>query len=401
MNVLSEIELHYSENICRLASEIHKNPELSMHETLTTALITKTLQSLNIEILDIGLETGVAGLLSTGKSGPTIALRADIDAINQTEQTDREDKSRFPGIMHGCGHDTHTAGLLGAAMLLSSIRSRLAGDVVFLFQPAEEPLSGARYMIEHGLFDRVRPKALFGLHNYPEIPVGSIGVKLGQLMSFKDEFTVIIHGSGGHSSMPEKNIDPILPAAAIIQALHSVVSRNVSPLKSAVLSVCYINAGTPANLVVNEAVISGNLRTLDPEVRDRALERIRRICTDIASGYECTADLQLNVKALGVINGPDMYQLARRAATAVFGEDHIVDPPVSLASEDFSMYGRYVPSFFYFLGSGTPGKPVYSWHNARFCADSHTPVFGAALLSQSVLVAQDIDIDLSGDNPLN
>lgn len=379
----------FGEQLHRLLSDLHSHPELSWEETRTTQHILSALGQLpGVEILDIGAKTGAVARLAGG-SGPAVALRADIDAIPQHEAVDRPDRSVWEGKMHACGHDIHTVSLLGAAMALCKAREQLRGDVYFVFQPAEEALSGARYLTEDcRLFDAIHPRAMFGLHNYPELPVGTVGVKEGILMSFKDVFEMRFIGRSGHSSMPQKNIDPIVAAAAFIQSAQTITSRNVGPLESAVVSICQVHAGTPRNLVVDDVLLSGNIRTLDEAVRKRVLRRFEQIARGTAEAYECRLELDLHPIVPGVDNGREMYEIALAAARASLGEAAVAVPPVNLASEDFSVYGQYVPTFFYFLGSGAPGRPLYSWHNACFYPDERTPVYGAALLAQSVLSAQ-------------
>ena len=188
--------------------------------------------------------------------------------------------------------------------------------------------------------------------------------------------------------MPQKNIDPIVAAAAFIQSVQTITSRNVGPLEAAVVSICQVHAGTPRNLVVDDVLLSGNIRTLDEAVRERVLQHFQQIAHGTAEAYECQLKLDMHPIVPGVNNPHDMYEIALSAAKASLGEEAIAVPPVNLASEDFSIYAQHVPAFFYFLGSGAPGRPLYSWHNAHFYPDERTPVYGAALLAQSVLSAQ-------------
>ena len=382
-------EASFGRQLLDIEADLHSHPELSWEETRTTQKIVEILRGLpGIELIDTGAKTGAVARLAGGP-GPAIALRADIDAIPQHEEVRRPDVSLYDGKMHGCGHDIHTTSLLGAAMALCQRRSDLRGDVYFIFQPAEELLTGAEYLVEKcGLFQKIHPAAIFGLHNYPELPVGTAGVKLGQLMSYKDVFELRFVGRSGHSSTPQKNIDPIVAAAAFIQAVQTIVSRNVGPLDQAVVSIYQVHAGSPGSMVVEDALVTGNIRTLDETVRQRVLQRFEQIAKGTAETYECQLQLDLHPIVPGVNNSPEMYQIARAAAAASLGEPAVETPPVNLASEDFSIYSRYAPSFFYFLGSGTPGREVYLWHSAHFHGDERAPIYGAALLAQSVLTAQ-------------
>ena len=382
-------EQHFGARLRAIAADLHSHPELSFEETRTTQKILETLRALpGVEVLAVGAKTGAVARLAGGP-GPAVALRADIDAIPQHEAVQRPDASVYEGKMHACGHDTHTASLLGAAMALCRRKSALRGDVYFVFQPAEEALSGAKYLVEQcGLFQAIHPAAMFGLHNYPELPLGTVGVKQGQLMSYKDVFELRFVGRSGHSSMPQKNIDPIVAAAAFIQSVQTITSRNVGPLEAAVVSICQVHAGTPRNLVVDDVLLSGNIRTLDEDVRARVLRRFEQIARGTADAYECRLEMDVHPIVPGVNNPPELYRIALAAAGASLGEEAVTQPPVNLASEDFSVYARHVPAFFYFLGSGAPGRPLYSWHNAHFHPDERTPIYGAALLAQSVLSAQ-------------
>lgn len=382
-----EINKKYGVKIRAIASDFHRHPELSMQEHRTSEKIRDLLRAGGAEIVDIGNTTGVVGLIRGG-SGPLIALRADIDAIRQTEPSDVPGRSLTPGVMHACGHDVHAAGLLGAAMILTDLKQKLTGDVLLIFQPAEETLSGARYLTDHGLFDRFSPAAIFGLHNLPELPVGTIGVRKGPVMAYKDGFSIRLTGRSGHTSAPQKNIDPTVAIASLILALQTVVSRNVGPLDQAVLSICSIRSGEPFTTTVDDAVITGNIRTLDTGVRDRILERVRTLAVSTSAAFECAADIDIHSITPGVVNSDKLFEVARAAAVSLVGEKNTVTPPVSLASEDFAVLSENHSAFFYFLGAGTPGRPAYGWHSAGFRADAAAPVYGAALLARSVFEAQ-------------
>ena len=387
MSLYDRINTAYGGRIRALASQLHRHPELGFQEYDTTALIKREAAALGVEPLELGLETGFVGLIHGG-DGAGIALRADIDAIRQTEEAQRPDRSETQGLMHGCGHDTHCAGLLGAAMYLSEHREQLSGDVLLIFQPAEELLGGAKYLLDHGLWERFWPAEVMGLHNLPQLPVGTVGLRSGPLMAYKDGFQIRYLGRSGHTSTPQKNVDPTVAIAALVMALQTVVSRNVGPLEQAVVTVCSISSGQPFTTTVDDAVITGNIRTLDPEVRRRVLERVRAIAEFTASAYGCVPETDIHQITAGVINSEALLPTARAAAEAVFGAENVALPSVNLASEDFSLLSQGKEAFFYFLGSGIPGEQPVLWHNPCFHAHPDTPVYGAALLAQSVLEAQ-------------
>ena len=385
---MNAVRAKYGDEIRGIARQMHMRPELGLEEHETTAMIRKRMTQLGLEEIDLGLDTGAVFVLRSGKGGPSIGLRADIDALTQTEQSDRPDCSRINGVMHACGHDVHTAGLIGAAMLLAEQKDKLCGDVVFLFQPAEETLRGAKLMIERGLFSRVHIDMLFGLHNSPRIPVGSVGVRLGNLMAAKDMYRARITGKGGHSSAPHRNIDPIIAACAAVQGVHSIISRNIDPLQSAVISVGYLHGGNPEDMVVDEAEFSGSIRSHAAQSRKTVLERLEQVVTGTALAYGCKSEFTSNSIVPAVDNPAELYPIAQRAAALIVGKENVVEPEVNMASEDFALFARQAPGFFYFLGSGTPGARNYGWHNPKFAADPETPIYGAALLAQSVLCAQ-------------
>lgn len=384
------IRSRFGDAITTLSQDLHSHPELGLKECATTARICEVLDRLGIERIDLGVATGAVGILRTGKQGPVVGLRADIDALSQQEETNRPDRSKIEGVMHACGHDVHTAGLLGAAMALADMRAQLSGDVVFVFQPAEEMLTGARLLIEAGLFHKAPMDFMFGLHNTPHLPVGTVGIREGHLMAAKDAYRARMIGRGGHSSAPHKNIDPILAAAAAVQGVHTIVSRNVGPLSSAVVNVSYLSGGSELDLIVNDAVFGGTIRTHEESVRSRVLERLETITCSTAEAYGCQPEFSHTPITPAVVNPERFIPIARQAAIMTAGEDCIVTPPLNMASEDFALYSERVPSFFYFLGSGTPGVRNYSWHNPRFCAHEETPLYGAALLANSVLAAQEM-----------
>lgn len=367
--------------------QIHRHPETSWEEFETTRYIRSILSQIEgVEIAELGLKTGVVASLKGSKPGECVALRADIDAIDVVERWPSSCMSEAEGKGHLCGHDFHTAALLGVAMLLSEQRDRLHGEVVFVFQPAEETTDGAQYVIEHGLFERFGIKGIFGLHNRPEVETGKVVVHTGPLMAAKVNFSVVVHGVGGHGSMPHRCVDPIVCAAAIVQAVLTIPSRNVDPMSSLVLSICSIHGGTPKNLIVDHVEMTGSMRYHDAEVGRRAMTRLRTVIEATAASFECQAEFRVDAEVDAVVHTPQMASIARRVAVRIFGEDSVIDAMPCMATEDFSAYLRHVPGFFYWVGCRKPDEAVYAWHNDMFHVDEDALPYASRLLSESAVV---------------
>ena len=336
-------------------------------------------------ILSLPVETGVIARIEGTQGGPEIMLRADIDALPQTEEYESPYKSQNPGVMHACGHDFHTAALLGAALLIGRAAEdgNLKGSVDFVFQPAEEGTTGARMLIDAGLFDLIHPDYCFGMHNWPSVKSGSIVCRKGPLMAAKRNFEIRLFGAGGHGSMPHLNIDPIVCAAAVVQTLQTVVSRNINPLDSVVLSVNMISGGSPVNLVVDKVMMKATIRSLSEEALDRAIERVETIVAKTADAYECRSEIVWNERIPAVWNSAEMTEKAA-ACVKELGLT-IADAPPSLASEDFALYRNFVPSFFYWTGSSAKDeKTVEELHRPNFHTDDAALRTAAELYAASV-----------------
>ena len=377
------------QRILAFKRDLHMHPELSLQEHRTTERIRQFLNSIpSCRILPLPVETGVLARIEGRGEGPEVLLRADIDALPQTEEIDSPWKSQTPGVMHACGHDFHTAALLRAALLLEEAKSRgeLAGTVDLLFQSAEEGTIGAALLIDAGLFQRIHPDYCFGLHNWPSVRSGRIVCHEGVLMSAKRNFEIRIHGAGGHGSMPHLNIDPIVCAAAVVQSLQTVVSRNTNPLDSVVLSINRIEGGSPVNLVVDQVMMKATIRSLSESALDRGIERVKTIVENTARAYECRSEILWSKRIPAVYNSPEMTRLARRCAAQTDWE--VTDAPPSLASEDFALYRAHVPSFFYWVGSTArdESRPE-ELHRPRFHTDDNVLAGAAELLALSALTA--------------
>lgn len=374
------------QEILAFKRDMHMHPELSGAEFETTQKIRSFMESHDdFEVLDLPVETGLIARICGDIEGPEIMLRADIDALPQNEAYESEWKSVVPGVMHACGHDFHTSALLGASLLLAKAKKegQLRGIVDLVFQPAEEGTTGARKMINAGLFDLIRPEAVFGMHNWPSVETGKVVCREGALMSAKCNFEIRIFGSGGHGSMPHLNVDPIVCSGAVIQSLQSIVSRNISPLDNIVLSINMIEGGRPANIVADQVMMKATVRSLSEEALDRAIERVKAIVEQTAFAYECRAEIIWSERIPLVYNSPEMTAYAREVAAAAGCE--LSDAPPSLASEDFALYRQFAPSFFYWTGSTAKGDPVEDLHRPQFHTDDSALYHAAALYAASVL----------------
>lgn len=382
--MLLQAQLNLDELI-EIRRHLHQYPEISFNEVETSKYITHKLTEMGAEFVDLGLKTGVVGLIRGSRPGPTIALRADIDALPIHEEADVEYKSKYSGVMHACGHDVHAACLLGAAKLLVAQKNNLCGNVKLLFQPAEESDEGAKYLIEMGAMDDV--KAIFGLHNAPEIPVGQIGIKSGPLMAATDRIVIKISGVGGHGAQPQNTKDPIVATAAIIQALQTIVSRNVSPMDSAVVSCCSIHGGNAYNVIPEQVEVMGTVRTFDPKLREIMPEKIQTLVSQIASGLGTTAVLEYYKDLPALINPEELISFCKNSANKIFEEQNVICPIPSMGGEDFAIYQQQVPGVFLFLGVGNKARGIDKpWHSPYFVVDEQGIAYGVAMLAQ---LAQD------------
>lgn len=381
-----KLKEQYEQELIEIRRHLHMNPELSLKEFKTTKFIKDKLTALGIEIIDMGLETGLVGLLRGSQDGPTIALRGDIDALPIQELNDVAYKSKNDGIMHACGHDIHTASVLGAAMILSQIRDEIKGNVMFVFQPAEEINYGAKLMVSKGLFTDVKADLVFGVHNNPEIPWGKIAIKKGGLMAAVDTIRFKVTGKGGHGALPQATRDPITAASAMIVNLQSIVSRNVHPLNPAVISIGSFHAGEANNVIPELVEITGTVRSFEPEVRKMLSERIKEVLETTAKAYMVEVELEYIFDLPAVYNENELTDLAYKATAEIVGEDMIVDPTPSMGGEDFSIFTEKIPGFFFWLGVGNKDKDMnYVWHNPRFDGDDRAIINASAVMSNMVL----------------
>ncbi len=373
---------------------LHRHPELSLVEYETNCFLKEKFIALGLEIIDLGMDTGFAALLRGASPGKLVAIRADIDAIAVQESPDNPVRSQIDGVMHACGHDFHATCALGAAMLLTEQRERMHGDVVFFIQPAEEITRGAVAMLEHGLLDKLPApvSALFGLHCEPRIPTGKVISATEYASAAKTNFRITLHGTAGHSGSPHKYNDVIVAGAAVINGIQTIVSRNNDPLKNLVCAVHTVNAGDLESFVTDTMKMTGTIRAFDEDVLQMAEVRLREIVEATAKAYQCSCDMELIPEVPPQINHPDILSAAREACAVVFGEENILtEGPAFMGAEDFAVFGKQIPSHFYWLGTGFKGRENATHHHSNFSVDYDAIPFGVALLAQSVLQAMQAD----------
>lgn len=361
--------------IVAIRHDLHAHPQTCYEETYASGVVQRELAKLGIEFrAGLAGGTGVLGYLpatSNPASAPTIALRADMDALPITEETGVPYASTFPGKMHACGHDGHTSILIGVAHALAALPER-PNNVLFVFQPAEEGGAGGRRMVEDGcLSGRVlgnKADFMFGLHGWTTVRLGRVESRVGPMMAATDEFIITVRGQGGHAAAPQTTIDPVVVSAHIVTALQSIVARNTDPFASVVVTVGEIHAGTAHNVIPMEAMLHGTIRTLSPELRGETVARVKRVATQVAAAFGATADVVHNEGYPVTANHPEALAKFMAAATAVLGADNVSDEAVpTMGGEDFSYYGAECPSCFYQLGLIPHGKDSYpSVHTPHF-----------------------------------
>lgn len=387
MNLIPELAAS-KEALTKIRHQLHAFPELAYEEHQTAALVANVLRECGVEVhCGIG-GTGVVGLIRGGSSSRMIALRADMDALPIAEANAFEHRSRTTGVMHACGHDGHTVMLLGAAQYLAATRA-FDGSVVLVFQPAEEGKGGAAAMIADGLFERFPVNAIFGLHNWPGMPLGRFGISPGPVMASADRFDIAITGRGAHAAMPHQGSDTILAGAQLVSALQRVTARGVDPLDSAVVSVTTFHGGEAYNVMPDRVALCGTVRALRNTTRDLVLDSVQRICDGIALAHE----VRINLSWKGgyypaTINTPNEAESCRLAAESIVGTAGVEwAPPPSMGSEDFSFYLAHKPGCYVWLGNGpTQGGCVL--HNPTYDFNDELLVTGASYwvrLAESVL----------------
>jgi amidohydrolase len=361
---------------------LHAHPELSFEEVETSRFVEETLRSFDGLELSRPTPTSVVASLRGSRPGKVLALRADMDALPIQEETELEFASTRPGVMHACGHDGHTAMLLGAAKLLAARRDELAGEVRFLFQHAEEkPPGGARQLVDAGVVDGV--DLVVGAHLASIQAAGKVGCRAGPIAAAADAFSAVIRGQGGHAAMPHRTLDPVVVAAQVVTNLQQLVSRTVDPLRSAVVSVTRFHAGTADNIIPEAVELGGTVRTFDPEVRTAVREGLERVMRGVTEAHGATFTLEYVDGYAAVVNDEEAAGRVEAAARATLGDDAIMEADPIMGGEDFSAYLEKAPGAFFWVGAGHEG--AFPHHHPRFTIDETAFRPGIAVFVRTAL----------------
>jgi amidohydrolase len=375
MAILSADVQELERRLVELRRELHRQPELSWKEEGTARRVRTFLEEVGLSVRGPLARTGLVADIGGGPR--TVMLRADLDALPIQEESTAPYASAVPGVMHACGHDGHTA--MGAVAARVLARRRLPGRVRMLFQPAEEGEGGAQACVADGVMDGV--DEVYGVHLWNELPAGVLGVKAGPLMAAVDRLRIVIHGRGGHGAQPHRAADPVVAACHVVLALQTVVSREISPVHPAVLTIGSLRGGEAFNVIPDEVVLLGTLRTFDAEVRSSLPGRIERIASGVAGGLGCRATVEVKNGNPAVINHERAAEIARRAAVAVVGEQNVVSPEPTMGGEDMAIYFEQAPGCFVFVGSRNPAKGFdQPHHSPRFDFDEDALAIGTEFL---------------------
>jgi amidohydrolase len=364
-----------------LRRDLHRHPELAFNEVRTASVVADRLSAAGLRVRQGVATTGVVGVLSGGRPGPTVLVRADIDGLPIQEATGAAYASEHPGVMHACGHDGHTAIALVVAELLASRRAELPGTLVFAFQPAEEIAAGAQPMIDAGIMADPKVDTVVGLHLWNDLSVGTVALRQGPAFASMDEIIINVEGRGGHGAIPHKAADPIVAAAHIVTALQTIVSRETSPLESAVVTIATIHAGTAFNIIPGSVEMRGTVRAFSEEVRERTLRRIDQIAAGTAAALGAAATLEVRFGCPVVVNDAAVTDAVRAVAARAVGEGSVVEMVPTMGSDDVAYFLRRAPGCYFLVGSSNHARGLDgAHHHPRFDFDEDALVIGAKVL---------------------
>ena len=371
------------DEMVQMRRDFHRHPELGFNEIRTSGIIAERLQELGLEVQRGFGETGVVGILEGSQDGPTVMLRFDMDALPIQEEGDVSFVSRNDGVMHACGHDGHVTIGLTTAKIMARYRDKLHGRLKFVFQPAEEGLGGAFAMIADGVLENPRPDVAFAMHVWTPEPYGKVRVVSGPCMSSSSVFTLTVQGRGGHGAAPHLATDPVLAAAQIVSALQSIVSRNIDPQESVVVSIGQFTAGTTFNVIPDKAILKGTVRSYNNELHRQIYRRILEMATKMADAYSCTATMETIAIVQAVVNAEEPTAVVREAAVKIMGEDNI-STRRTMASEDMGFFLDEVPGCYFFVGARNEEKGyTYPHHHPKFNFDERAMIEGVAIMAES------------------
>ena len=365
--------------------DFHRHPELGFQEHRSAGLIAERLHELGYQVQEGVATTGVVGLLEGGRPGPVVMVRFDMDALPITEETEAAYASQNPGVMHACGHDAHMALGLGVATLMGRRRDAMAGTLKLVFQPGEEGMNGAETMVADGVLENPRPDVFLATHVWNDAPVGTVNVSPGAVMAAAEKWACTVRGNGGHGAMPHQTVDPVAAVAQVVSALQTVVSRNVSPLEPAVVTVGSVHGGDAFNIIPAQVELSGTIRTYSPQVRETVLRRVRAVIEGVAASCGAEAELEIVRLTPAVINDAAVAGVVRAAAETVVGPENVFPGERTMGSEDAAYFMQDVPGCYFFLGSANEDRGLSApHHNPRFDIDEDVLPLGVAVLTHAL-----------------
>jgi amidohydrolase len=379
-NSLKEKIYEMKDWLVEVRRTIHMHPELGFEEVETSRLVSEWLERFGLQVKKGMAKTGVTGLLKGKRPGKTVAIRADMDALAMEEANKVPYASKIKGKMHACGHDAHVAILLGVAKFFSSIPDQVRGNIKWIFQPAEEGGGGGKVMVEEGILENPKVDAIFGAHVFPFLPIGKVGVNEKEGLAAADRFTIKIIGKGGHAASPHVTKDPILAAGNLIIQIHSIVSRNVNPLESGVITIGKVSGGTATNIIPDEVELIGTVRSLNPQVREELKSRIEQVTQGVACSFSMDYRFDFEYGYPVLINDPEMSKLVASACSKGIGKENVEVLKPSMGGEDFAYYLEKVPGSFFRLGCRNEEKGmIHPYHSSLFDIDEMILPFGVEM----------------------
>lgn len=369
-----------------LRRDFHQHPELAFEEVRTAGIIAERLRALGLTVRTGIGKTGVTALLDSGRPGKTVLARADIDALPIQEESEVPYRSQQPGKMHACGHDGHAAVLLSVAKILSEQRERLTGRVLFVFQPAEEVVGGAKAMLDDGALADVKPDYSIGLHLSSSEPVGTIALRSGPSMAASDAFGITVSGKGGHAAMPHASVDPVVAAAQLIGALQTLVAREVNPVDTAVVSITALSAGSAYNIIPETVELKGTLRTFSASLRAQLMARIEEIAVGVAQALRCQAEVRFLHGSPAVVNDAVMTERLKAVAAQVVGPEQVIPMAPIMGGDDMALWLEAAPGCYFFVGARNEDAGIsYPHHHPRFDIDEAALPIAVEVLSKGIL----------------